>query len=574
MFKIYDGREHFYQWDLDRKLIIEDPSVIQVHFCNRTDDCSLVCETYVEDGITLVNVPNILLQTDWKIRVYAYDGLYTKHEECFEVISRTKPSDYEYTETEILNWSKIEEKVDAAIEEANQATTNAVEASEEAITATNNAIAATGEAEAATVAANEAADRANTAIDNMPNIFANALKGNEEDEIIAIKDISPIEHDIKVKASSKNIFNYKDLVAYANSGIGSSGEEDVEYLGEDCFSFKEWQTSGSTIFEGIPFEDNTQYTFTFEFAFQFEKYEQYPIGAFIIRYTDGTYTGTSRAAYSTKFTSVTITTDAGKTIKGLSFTRFADICTVYVKKNMQIEKGTASTPFTPFIEDITEATISTQGKNLLDIYGREKGKLSSGFENTNKREFEFDKYYVGLSANNYYSSSTIVSYELNDNVWTVVANISGYGLAFPIKVLPSTKYAFTRNVVNGNVAVIYYDSEGAYIKHVAISSTFTTPENCEVAVVVFHPVTAKEPFEIHRCQIEVGATKTDYEPYIEPTIYPINNDGSADGVKSIYPNTTLCSDTPGVLIDAEYNKDLNKAFAELQQAIISLGGNV
>lgn len=107
MFKIYDGREQFYQWDLDRKLIVEDASVTEVHFCNRTDSCSLVCETYVENGITLVNVPNILLQTDWKIHVYAYDGKHTKHDECFEVKSRTKPADYIYTETEILDYESL-----------------------------------------------------------------------------------------------------------------------------------------------------------------------------------------------------------------------------------------------------------------------------------------------------------------------------------------------------------------------------------------------------------------------------------------------------------------------------------
>ena len=112
MFKIYDGREHFYQWDADRKLIVEDPSIVEVHFCNRTDNCSLVCETYVEDGVTLVNVPNILLQTNWCIRVYAFDGKHTKHEERYDVIARTKPADYIYTETELKNYRELEERLD------------------------------------------------------------------------------------------------------------------------------------------------------------------------------------------------------------------------------------------------------------------------------------------------------------------------------------------------------------------------------------------------------------------------------------------------------------------------------
>ena len=115
MFKIHDGREHFYQWDIDRKLIVEDSAITQVHFCNRTDDCSLVCETYVKDGMTLVDVPNILLQTDWRIRAYAYDNQYTKHEQTYDVLSRTKPGDYAYTETEILNYNTIVEKFETNI---------------------------------------------------------------------------------------------------------------------------------------------------------------------------------------------------------------------------------------------------------------------------------------------------------------------------------------------------------------------------------------------------------------------------------------------------------------------------
>ena len=112
MFKIYDGRTHFWQWDLDCKLVFEDSSITNVHFCNRTDSCSLVCDVYEENGQFLVDVPNILLQTDWDIHVYAYDKNYTKHEDYFKVRPRTKPSDYVYTETEIATWAKLEERMD------------------------------------------------------------------------------------------------------------------------------------------------------------------------------------------------------------------------------------------------------------------------------------------------------------------------------------------------------------------------------------------------------------------------------------------------------------------------------
>lgn len=75
-------------------------------------------------------------------------------------------------------------------------------------------------------------------------------------------------------------------------------------------------------------------------------------------------------------------------------------------------------------------------------------------------------------------------------------------------------------------------------------------------------------------QVEYGTVATAYEPYIDPTIYTPNADGTVEGVTSLYPNMTLTTDTSGVVIDAEYNRDINKAFEELKQAIINLGGNV
>lgn len=118
MFKIQDGRTQFYQWDIDRKLIINDTSVTEVHFCNRTDNCSLVCEVFEEDGKRVVNVPNILLQNDWKIRVYAYDSKYTKHSAVYNVIARSKPADYVYTETELKNYADLEARLTALEENA------------------------------------------------------------------------------------------------------------------------------------------------------------------------------------------------------------------------------------------------------------------------------------------------------------------------------------------------------------------------------------------------------------------------------------------------------------------------
>lgn len=111
MFKIYDGREHFYQWDSDCKLIIDDGRISAVHFCNRTIDYAIVCNVYKENGQYLVNVPNIFFQSDRDLHVYAYDDNHTLYEETYKVYARSKPADYVYKDDEVLTWAKIEQRM-------------------------------------------------------------------------------------------------------------------------------------------------------------------------------------------------------------------------------------------------------------------------------------------------------------------------------------------------------------------------------------------------------------------------------------------------------------------------------
>lgn len=131
MFKIENGREAFWQWDSEQRLVIEDESITEVHFCNRTDDCSLVCEVYKEDGKNLVKVPNILLQNDWDINVYGYDTNYTKHAARFKVSKRTKPADYIYTETEVRTWDKFYNQMAAETEALNKVLDEIIELEEQ-----------------------------------------------------------------------------------------------------------------------------------------------------------------------------------------------------------------------------------------------------------------------------------------------------------------------------------------------------------------------------------------------------------------------------------------------------------
>lgn len=99
MFKIYDGRSEFYQWDMHQQVIIDDHTIEEVHFCNKTDSCALVSKAYEKEGLWVADVPDILLQESFPIRVYAYcNKSTTRASTTFKVNARSKPADYVYTD--------------------------------------------------------------------------------------------------------------------------------------------------------------------------------------------------------------------------------------------------------------------------------------------------------------------------------------------------------------------------------------------------------------------------------------------------------------------------------------------
>ena len=110
--EIQDGRGGFYQWDIGRKLTV-DNGAEQVHFQNREHGNTV--DVDVVDGVAAV--PDILLQAARPLRVFAYivesDGCYTKLERVFEVTERNKPIGYVYTPTDARNFSQLQKQIGA-----------------------------------------------------------------------------------------------------------------------------------------------------------------------------------------------------------------------------------------------------------------------------------------------------------------------------------------------------------------------------------------------------------------------------------------------------------------------------
>lgn len=72
IFKIYDGRTSFWQWDTRQKLIVLDDRITEVRFSNRNMEHSKRRPVYTDnDGVRICNVPDVLLQLPKNLVAYA-----------------------------------------------------------------------------------------------------------------------------------------------------------------------------------------------------------------------------------------------------------------------------------------------------------------------------------------------------------------------------------------------------------------------------------------------------------------------------------------------------------------------
>ena len=72
IFKIYDGRTNFWQWDTKQKLIVLDDRITEVRFSNRNMEHSKRRIVYTDNnGMRICNVPDLLLQLPKNLIAYA-----------------------------------------------------------------------------------------------------------------------------------------------------------------------------------------------------------------------------------------------------------------------------------------------------------------------------------------------------------------------------------------------------------------------------------------------------------------------------------------------------------------------
>lgn len=112
MLKLIGGR--LYQWDLGRQMELHDPDgmqITEVDFCHPGDAEALVVIPDRSGEIVTVDIPNILLQSDETIMVYECVGDVTISHIPRSVVGRARPADYVYTETQVLTYKALEERI-------------------------------------------------------------------------------------------------------------------------------------------------------------------------------------------------------------------------------------------------------------------------------------------------------------------------------------------------------------------------------------------------------------------------------------------------------------------------------
>lgn len=371
------------------------------------------------------------------------------------------------------------------------------------------------------------------------DIFANALKGSANGSAVAFKDVSPLEHDIDVKVASKNIipFPYPEdtttgsgvtFTAQADGGVSATGTA----TGQKNF----------TLYYGDLLADGN---ITFSLSGEFTNLTAVLIlrdeekNTLLNRNVETSFTANLADYPSATKMEIIIKRIVNAEVSG----------TVYP----QLELGTTATAYTPFA-DVSSVTLKKYGKNLL--------------ANT-------------IPSTDFANGTKVVKNQ--DGSLTVTKKAGDLISLYSDQVyLPSGKYTFSNGLgrdtvqsgLNPVYIILYKDNGNTPCTLYSYDKATASLESGYYRFRLYGPVAVEFDTFTIRPMTELGGTATEYEPYKEPIPYTPKADGVVDGVTSLYPTTTLLTDTEGVIISAEYNKDLNKAFDSLVKAIISLGGNV
>jgi hypothetical protein len=397
---------------------------------------------------------------------------------------------------------------------------------------------------------------------SIKNEVANALKGSASGEVVALKDVSPLEHGLGVRVSSKNLADIYAFSAYgmiSPSLTNSYGTTISTTEPSDSVEIVQSQTGNQTSVTSYTngyfcigfrnhFKDGDKITLSFDLEIK-----ENPLNAKVWKlFMKGTSGGQDVSITSGR---ISMVIEWSNKDDGKPYVEIRNAGCSCVISNIQLEKGTTATAYTPFVPDVGAVKVKAQGVNIIDITEMLNNQLVDNGDGTytitkngdgglrfanwaninipKRTEVAVNIDFIEIGCEPIESVLTIQFMTDDENIDTTI------GLT-PENV-PRSFYFSTKNLTKARFCLSSKNKDGEYVK-------------------------------FKNFQFEYGTAATEYEPYIEPVEYAVNADGTVEGVKSISPATTLTTDTVGALIEVDYNRDINKAFEELRKVILSLGG--
>lgn len=350
---------------------------------------------------------------------------------------------------------------------------------------------------------------------------------------LRVDDVSSIAHEMAVRVSSKNILPFP----YFQNSLTDKG---ITYT---------VNTDGTVTANGTATGNNfSEFVLTVNQSWKTkQKYtiSGCPAGGSTTTYFICTYSGRADigSGVTTDYSDlkrVSIRILSGTTVENLVF-------------KPQIELGTAATPYTPYISDLSSVSVSRYGKNLW---------------------CEDSSYTLPSQWNSYY---TFVTFRTNSNIVALLNRLTGQFLAISY----DTDIDLFKNRVE--VVLHFTDNDNIVLNRTTRQiPTGKTIKSIEVRARSDSSEANGLSPTITNIQLELGTTATPHTPYILPQTVQSDENGNIEGLTSVSPDMTLMSDTDGVIIDCEYKADtkryidnqINNKFAELQAAVINAGGNI
>lgn len=359
------------------------------------------------------------------------------------------------------------------------------------------------------------------------NSYANAIKGQASGEIIRVDDVSPLEHDVNVKVRGKNLVNV-DFIDGESSTDRSIIQKDGNtvifpaldgnvyglYMDNSDLGLKVGKTYTASI-RNITAFDSSSYGWR-------------------LRYTDGTTTALPHANTAT----FTVEKEVEKVIFRIGSPYQGN--TESRVEGIQIEEGSIATEYEPYLDPST-ITVTGCGKNMFDS---EIFLSVTGWTYAN-----------GL----YYGLPAYLHNAFGPNGGTPI--LTGFK--------PSTQYIVsfegyadvtTERPVGGTFRFEYTDGSHDNISiNTATRSKYTLISRVDKTVTALRMSYGHNVITyLTNVQVEEGNLATSFEVYKGSTATP-TTDGICT-VKSVSPTMTLFTDTPGAIVEAEYNRDTTKMF--------------